>query len=49
MVPPAAMVGTLEILWERKVQNNAYTLHGDTKGKKESPWRGAMGSLDIRL
>jgi hypothetical protein len=36
------MVGTLEILWERKVQNNAYTLHGDTKIKEKAhgvvPW-----------
>jgi hypothetical protein len=38
----------MEIRWECKVQNNAYTLHGDTKGKKESPWRNATGSLDIK-
>jgi len=43
------MMATLEIASERKVQNNAYSLHGDTKDQKESPWRGAMGSLDIRL
>lgn len=43
------MLDTMEISWELKVQNNAYSLHGDTKGEKESPWRSAMGSLDIRL
>jgi len=42
-------MATLEITSERKVQNNAYSLHGATKDQKESPWRGAMGSLDIRL
>jgi len=50
MVPLAAMVGTLEILWERKVQNNAYSVHGDTKGSKKRahglvPW----ARLDIKF
>jgi hypothetical protein len=30
-VPLKAMMATLEITSERKVQNNAYSLHRDTK------------------
>jgi hypothetical protein len=39
----------MEISGELKVQNNAYSLQGDAKRQKESPWLSAMGSLKIGL
>jgi len=43
------MVERVEIILERKVQNNAYTLQGDTKGQKRKPMTfSAMGWLAYR-
>jgi hypothetical protein len=30
-------VTRIEVRWECKVQNNAYSVHGDTKNRKRKP------------